>query len=117
MENLSLGEIVLVTIGAILALCGFITTVGTAIEKVVKWVKESKAPADDVADRVKALEEWQKTVKRKLDKDQEHFDSIDANYRVTLVALLALLNHGIDGNNIDQMQHAKDELQSHLINR
>ena len=25
--------------------------------------------------------------------------------------------HGIDGNNIDQMQHAKEELQNHLINR
>lgn len=31
--------------------------------------------------------------------------------------LLALLDHGIDGNNIEQMQHAKEELQNHLINR
>ena len=117
MENLSLGEIVLVTIGAVLALCGFITTVGSAIEKVVKWFKASKVPADNMVVRVKALEDWQKTVNTKLDKDQKHFDSIDASNRVTQVALLALLDHGIDGNNIDQMQHAKDELQTHLINR
>ena len=117
MENLSLGEIVLVTIGAILALCGFITTVGNAIEKVVRWVKASKAPTDNMAVRVQALEDWKETVDKKLEKDQKHFESIDASNRVTQVALLALLDHGIDGNNIDQMQHAKDELQTHLINR
>ena len=32
-------------------------------------------------------------------------------------ALLALLDHGIDGNNISQMQEAKTALQNHLINR
>lgn len=117
MEKLSAGEILLVCFGAILALSGFITSIGNAIEKVVRWVKASKAPADNMDDRIKALEEWQKTVNRKLDNDQQHFEAIDASNRVTQVALLALLDHGIDGNNIDQMQHAKDELQTHLINR
>lgn len=117
MENLSLGETVLVIIGAILALCGFITTVGSAVERIVKVFKAAKAPADNMADRITALETWQKTVNRKLENDQRHFESIDASNRVTQVALLALLDHGIDGNNIDQMQHAKDELQTHLINR
>jgi hypothetical protein len=116
-ENLSLGETVLVIIGAILALCGFITTVGSAVERIVKVFKAAKAPADNMADRITALETWQKTVNRKLENDQRHFESIDASNRVTQVALLALLDHGIDGNNIDQMQHAKDELQTHLINR
>ena len=54
---------------------------------------------------------------KKLDNDKHHFDAIDASNRVTQLALLALLDHGIDGNNIDQMQHAKEELQTHLINR
>jgi hypothetical protein len=117
MENLSLGEIVLIVVGAILALAGFISSVGGAVEKIVKVVKTAKAPADNREERITALENWRKTVDRKLDNDQRHFESIDASNRVTQVALLALLDHGIDGNNIDQMQHAKDELQTHLINR
>lgn len=40
----------------------------------------------------------------------------DAN-SATIRALLALLNHGIDGNNIKQMQDAKELLQDYLINR
>ena len=117
MGNLSVGEIILVTIGGILALCGIITTVGNAIDKVVKWFKAAKSPTDNLADRVTDLENWKETIDRKLAKDQQHFASIDNSNRVTQVALLALLDHGIDGNNIDQMRHAKDELQTHLINR
>ena len=37
--------------------------------------------------------------------------------RIKKIKVSALLDHGIDGNNIDQMQHAKEELQNHLINR
>lgn len=101
----------------VLAVASAIVLLSNAIEKIVKAVKVAKAPTDNLADRITALETWQKTVNTKLDKDQRHFDAIDASNRVTQVALLALLDHGIDGNNIDQMQHAKDELQTHLINR
>lgn len=117
MGNLSVGEIILVTIGGFLALCGMIATVGNAVEKVAKWFKVAKSPTDDLTDRLTDLESWRETVDRKLAKDQQHFASIDNSNRVTQVALLALLDHGIDGNNIDQMRHAKDELQTHLINR
>ena len=54
---------------------------------------------------------------RKLSNDHEHITSIDRGERGTQRALLALLDHGIDGNNIRQMQDAKEELQNHLINR
>ena len=33
------------------------------------------------------------------------------------MALLALLDHGIDGNNIEQMKQAKEDLQRHLVER
>ena len=44
-------------------------------------------------------------------------DSIEAGNRASHQALLALLDHGIDGNNIKQMQDAKKTLQQHLIDR
>ena len=101
-----------------------ISSVATAIillanagEKIIKMVKVAKAPNDQQNDRLSVLEEWRKTVDRKLENDKTHLDNIDAGNRVTQLALLALLDHGIDGNNIDQMQHAKEELQNHLINR
>ena len=117
MENLTSGEIFALVIGGLLALAGAISTIGGAVEKIVRVVKAAKAPSDNRDERITALETWRKTVDRKLDNDKRHFEAIDASNRVTQVALLALLDHGIDGNNIDQMQHAKDELQTHLINR
>jgi len=88
-----------------------------AAEKIVKAIKAAKAPNNNQNKRLDDLEKRMDRVDRKLENDQKHFDIIDAGNRVTQLALLALLDHGIDGNNIDQMQHAKEELQNHLINR
>lgn len=113
-----MGEFTPAEIGnAVLAVASAIVLLSNAAEKVVKAVQAAKKPNDQQNDRLDALEEWRKTVDRKLENDKVHLDSIDAGNRVTQVALLALLDHGIDGNNITQMQHAKEELQNHLINR
>ena len=37
--------------------------------------------------------------------------------RVSQQALLALLDHSIDGNNVDQMRAAKIAIQKHLLNK
>lgn len=104
-------------IAGLMALAGFVNTVGSAFEKVSKAVKVAKAPNTELGERMDSLEEWRKEVDRRLDKYSQHFSTLDDGSRVTQLALLALLDHGIDGNNIQQMQHAKEELQNHLINR
>ena len=113
MENLTASEVWV----AILATASAIVLLANAAEKIIKGVQVAKAPNTQQNLRLDALEKRMEAAEKKLDKDQKHFDSIDASNRVTQVALLALLDHGIDGNNIDQMQHAKEELQTHLINR
>lgn len=117
METLTPGQIFLVCVGVLLALAGFINTVGSAIERLSKARDKAKAPNAAQDARLDDLERRLEAAEKKLEKGQRHFEAIDASNRVTQVALLALLDHGIDGNNIDQMQHAKEELQTHLINR
>lgn len=104
-------------VGGVLAFCGAISTVGAAVEKIVKVIRAAKAPNDEQNARISSLEEWRIGVDRKLDNDKKRLDGKDSGDRVTQLALLALLDHGIDGNNIDQMLKAKQELQQHLINR
>ena len=99
-----------ITSATILAIVSAFILIATAVEKIAKAVKAAKAPNDLQNERLAALEAWRKEVDRKLIID-------DDGNRVTQRALLALLDHGIDGNNIEQMQHAKEELQDHLINR
>lgn len=103
-------------LAAVLAACAAIVTISNAVEKVVKAWKAAKAPNDAQNERLDALEEWKKEVDRKLLRDHDRLQDIDNGNRVTQRALLALLDHGIDGNNIKQMQDAKEALQDHLIN-
>lgn len=102
---------------AVLAAASAIVLLSNAAEKIAKAVQTAKAPNEEQNARLDALEEWKKGVDRKLAADCEHFERLDNGNRATQYALLALLDHGIDGNNIDQMQHAKEELQKYLIDR
>lgn len=102
---------------AVLSAASAIVLLANAAEKIVKAVKTVRSPNQKQDDRLKALEDWKEEVDGKLIHDHERFESLDSGNRVTQRALLALLDHGIDGNNIEQMQHAKEELQNHLINR
>ena len=86
----------------LLAGASALVLLANAGEKVVKIVQNLKAPNANQDKRLDDLEEWK--------------ESVDGN-RVTQRALLALLDHSIDGNNIKQMQAAKDELRSYLISR
>ena len=102
---------------AVLAAASAVVLLSNAAEKIVAAVKTAKAPNLQQNERLDALEEWRREVDRKLTNDNDRLGEIEKGDRATQRALLALLDHGIDGNNIEQMQHAKEELQNHLINR
>ena len=113
MENITPAEAWSILLAAALA----ITTLAGAAEKIVKAYKTAKAPGDRQDARLDELEAWKAEVERKLSNDNTHLTAIDSDNRLTQRALLALLDHGIDGNNIKQMQDAKEALQNHLIDR
>lgn len=102
---------------AILGAASALVLLANAIEKIIKAVRVAKAPAARQDERIKALEVWRHSVDTKLSRDNDRLDSIEEGNRASQRALLALLDHGIDGNNTEQMQHAKEALQNHLINR
>lgn len=102
---------------AILAFATAFVLIANAVEKFMAARRAWKAPNAKQDERLDDLEKWKAEVDRKLLNDHDHLNVIDEGNRVTQRALLALLAHGIDGNNIEQMQHAKEELQDHLINR
>ena len=94
-----------------------IVLLANAAEKISKALQAAKAPNKAQDARLADLEDRVERVETKLTRDHDRFEGLDGSNRITQRALLALLDHGIDGNNIEQMQHAKEELQQHLINR
>ena len=45
---------------------------------------------------------------------EKHSDKIDNGIYVLMLGSLALLDHGLDGSNIEAMSEAKKKLQEHL---
>lgn len=117
MENITLAEALALVLGIA---SGFLL-LANATEKIVKAYKAWKAPAAQQNalqnERLDALEAWRIEVDNKLNNDNTRLDAIVEDNRITQQALLALLDHGIDGNNIEQMQAAKADLRTHLIHR
>lgn len=116
MESLSVGEIVTLLIGGILALAGAVSTVGGAIEKIVKAVRAAKAPEQAQNKEIEDLKERLGKVERKLENDKKAIDDAKQCNHVLTKGMLALLEHGINGNNIDQMRDAKNGVEAYLIN-
>ena len=111
------GEIIALVIGGILALAGAITTLGSAGEKIAKVIRAAKAPNDEQDRRIAAAEQSIVDIKGFLAQDKKRLDVLEDGNRVTQRAILALLGHGLDGNNQKQMKEAKDNLEQYLINR
>lgn len=102
---------------AVLAAASGLVLLANAAEKIIKAYKAARAPNLRQDERLDDLEAWRRTVDHKLNRDNERLGNIEEGDRAIQRALLALLDHGIDGNNLKQMQDAKTALQNHLINR
>lgn len=117
MENYTPGEVLGILCALLMAAAGAVNVLGSALEKIVKAYKAAKAPNDRQDTRLDKMENELKEVHKYLEIDKRRLDDQDKSNRITQRALLALLSHGIDGNHVEQMETAKEELQAHLINR
>lgn len=116
MDGMSAGEIVTLLIGGILALAGAISTIGGAIEKIAKGVRVAKAPEQAQNAEIEEIKSRLDKLESKLKKDESQIEAGKECNRVLTKGMLALLEHGINGNNIDQMRDAKNDVEAYLIN-
>lgn len=101
----------------VLAVASAVVLLANATEKIIAAYKAHRAPDVQQNKRLDELEAWRRDVDRKLNHDRNRLDDIEDGDRATQRALLALLDHGIDGNNIEQMQKAREALHDHLIGK
>ena len=102
---------------AILAVASAIVLLSQAAEKIGKAIQAAKAPNTQQNERLDKLERHMEEVDRFLASDKNRLECLEEGNRATQRALIALLDHGIDGNNIKQMEDAKTELNNYLISR
>lgn len=110
-------EVLLFIGAAVIALPSAVNQVGNAIEKIAKARKAIAAPNEEQNERIASLERDMAEVKRTLKDDGKELIDIRESNRITALALIAILDHNLDGNNIKQMKDAKDELNHYLAKK
>lgn len=105
------------TLSDVLWLCGAVCTVAAAMAVFYKAVSKAQEPEHIQDQRLDALEKKVDKLSEYLDRDNRRLNSLDEGNRVTQQALLALMSHAINGNDIDKLSRAKDDLESYLINK
>lgn len=94
-----------------------IVLVASVITLMITVGKTVQKPNRTQDDRLDALEKWQEKVDERLEVGNNHFDEIDEGNRITQEALLALISHDINGNDVDKLKDARDKLQDYLIKK
>lgn len=87
-----------------------------ALEKLAVASKAAKAPERAQVEEIQQLRKDVDDILMKLAQDKERLDDSQKANHITQEALLALLEHGLNGNNIEQMTAAKNKLHDYLIN-
>lgn len=110
LEQFTPGEIVIL----VLSVCQGVNTIGGAAERMAKLRQAASAPNDEQNRRLDGLEKRMDAAEGKLGRDHAAFQSLEKSTAVTQRALLALLGHGLHGNNVREMEAAELELKTHL---
>ena len=88
-----------------------VLTIYNLIDKIVTASKKAKEPTEELEKRVADLE------RKIMENYDKRITDIEKGNKVTQKAILALLEHSIDGNNTDGLKKAKDELSQYLVDR
>lgn len=113
MENMTFAEVWAVVAAAAAAVILLVN----AAEKIAVIWRTIRTPAAAQDDRLAKLEGKVAKIEGYLANDKNRLDALAEGDKMTKRSLLALLAHGIDGNNITQMKDAKKELEDYLIDR
>lgn len=97
--------------------CGAITITAGALAVIYKWINRARTPNRLQNERLDKHEEWLKKHDAMLDNDNKRLRQLEDGNKIIQRALLELLKHGIDGNDIDGMRKVRDDLQQYLIDR
>lgn len=119
----------------ILSVCGAIAGIGAAIAVLVKFNTFLKKPNHEQDVKIEAMEEKITKMSGEVDavkdllaskdsqymdlfkRDKARLDAQENSMNMLLRANFAFLGHALNGNNVEQMQSAFNDIQEYLFNR
>lgn len=108
-------------INLVLKICAAIAAISVAINWIIQWVQRAKRPnslqnalLSEHEKRIAQHDDMLKKHEKYLTQDKKRFDEIERGNRVTQEAILALLSHALDGNNLSDLKTSRDHLHDYL---
>ena len=102
---------------ALVALLSFLYLISNIIDKIVGYKKTMHIPEEEQNIKIAGLESEIAKINKKLDSDYKRISSLEDSHRIMLRGMSALLSHGINGNNVGEMEKVKAELDEYLYDR
>lgn len=103
--------------GAVAALSRFGNFLKKPNKEQDEKIEKTNEALDHLTVRVEELESKSREISEKLKKDNARLDAHEESTNMLLKANFALLGHALNGNNVDQMQGAFNEIQEYLFDR
>ena len=111
-----------------LAICGGIVAVSAAFAVVLKLIDHFKAPDKKQDERISKLEDDVKRINDRLEDGNKHFETHDLQMkaleasmkrsnRLVIESLKILIEHDIDGNNIDGLKQMNHKIDKFLLEK
>ena len=111
-------------ISIILGICAAIVTISAAIGVISKLLDKARAPEtaqnnrlDTIDRRLDDIDKTIATFREYFTNDDNRFKAIERSNKITQTALLALLKHSLNGNDIDALKEAEKSLEEYLIDK
>ena len=96
---------------------GVVAAVCVAAGHAAKLWKLRQAPSKELRHELDDIHAALAKHDKLLANDKEALSTLQTEGILSLKAILALLDHSIDGNNISRMESVKDEIKDYLISR
>lgn len=111
-------------VGFITAIGGAIVTIGAVTTLIFKLFNRLRAPETKQNKRLDDLEKWRaettetlKVFSQYFVNDDTRFKDIERSNKITQGALLALLKHALNGNDLESLKDAEKELEAYLLDK
>ena len=111
-------------ISLILAICAAIVTISAALGVITKSIEKAREPEneqnkrlDEHEHRLNAHDDVIEKFREYFDNDDRRFKEIERSNKITQSALLALLKHSINGEDMASLKAAEKSLEDYLIDK
>ena len=98
-------------------ICALIAAIAGAAAAVTKYWRFAHKQSDENANDIEEVKRWFAADKVRIENLEKHQQDTDDMNKMQLKALFTLLQHVIDGNNIDDVKAMRNEINEYLIEK